>query len=368
MTRLEVHDDFVRVIELDRHADFHLRWLRHNCDVDRHPTTGERLIDSAELPDELAVATAAVEDDVVRVTWAHDGRVSRYPLGWLRRHAYAVDRAAVPRPPSDVAAIELDGARGPAAVAEELLARVASFGAAVVRREHASPEAEAKAEAEAETEAWIEALEGQGLRVIETHFGRIEDLRTDNTTNANTDQLGYTDAGIGLHTDQPFLDAPPRYQLLHGIRSADHGGDSIVADGEAAFRYLESFDAEAAELLVETAVRFHRRQQHFEREVISPIITIRRGRVHVRSSYFTTAPYQLPFDRVTAWYRAHDRFVRILRDPRHHYTFRLRPGDVLVYDNWRMLHGRTAFTGPRWVRGVYFDPRREDAPDDNAAN
>jgi alpha-ketoglutarate-dependent taurine dioxygenase len=28
---------------------------------------------------------------------------------------------------------------------------------------------------------------------------------------------------------------------------------------------------------------------------------------------------------------------------------------VLVYDNRRMLHGRTAFAGRRWVRGVYFD-------------
>jgi len=357
---IEVHDDFVRVIEADRHADFHLRWLRHNCELDRHPTTGERTIDSAELPDELAITEIAVDDGVVRVRWAHDGRVSRYPLAWLRRHAYAVGRIAAPRPPADVASLELDGAPGPAAVAGELLAGARARGAALVRREHASPEGE--------TEAWIAALEARGLRVIETHFGRIEDLRTDNTTNANTDQLGYTDAAIDLHTDQPFLDAPPRYQLLHGIRSPDRGGDTVLANGEAAFHYLASLDAEAAELLLRTPVRFHRRQRHFEREVIAPIVTLRDGQVHVRSSYFTTAPYQLPFDRMTAWYRAHDRFVRILRDPRHHYTFRLRPGDALLYDNWRMLHGRTAFAGPRWIRGVYFDdardPRNEPPPRD----
>lgn len=48
-----------------------------------------------------------------------------------------------------------------------------------------------------------------GASVVETHFGRIEDLRTDNTTNQNTDQLGYTDAAINLHTDQPFIADPP---------------------------------------------------------------------------------------------------------------------------------------------------------------
>jgi len=355
-SRAELHDDFIRVVEPGRHADFHLRWLRHNCDLDRHPTTGERLIDSAALPDDLAVVNAGVDDGVLRITWAHDGRVSRYPLAWLRRHAYAVDRVAVPRPPSDPRALELDGARGPAAIAKELLARVERDGAALARREHPHPEEE--------TDAWITALETHGLRVVATHFGRVEDLRTDNTTNAHTDQLGYTDAAIDLHTDQPFLDKPPRYQLLHGIRNPDRGGETLLADGEAAFRYLASLDREAANLLSGTPVRFHRRQRAFEREVAAPIVTIRDGRVQLRSSYFTVAPYQLPFDRVASWYRAHDRFVRLLRDPRHHFRFRLRSGDALVYDNRRMLHGRTAFAGPRWIRGVYFDAPRHDEGDE----
>jgi gamma-butyrobetaine dioxygenase/trimethyllysine dioxygenase len=169
----------------------------------RRPATGERLIDSAELPDTLAITELAIDDGVLRVTWTHDGRISRYPLAWLHRHAYAIDRVAEPRPPSDVATLELDGSRGPAATADELLARVRNLGAAVVRREVQHPESE--------TEAWIDALAARGLAVVTTHFGRIEDLRTDNTTNANTDQLGYTDAAIDLHTDQPFLDAQPHY-------------------------------------------------------------------------------------------------------------------------------------------------------------
>ena len=349
MSSVEMHDGYVRIVEPDRHADFHLRWLRHNCDLDRHPGTGERVVDSSELPEQLGVDEATITDGVLRVRWAHDQRVSRFPLAWLRDHAYAVNRAAAPRPPSLVAAIELDGSRGPAAVVDRVLDQLGRAGAALVRRELTAPEAE--------TEAWIELLEARGLRVITTHFGRIEDLRTDNTTNANTDQLGYTDAAIDLHTDQPFLDAVPRYQLLQGIRSAADGGDSLLADARAAFAYLASLDRDAAARLTTTPVRFHRHQRSFEREVVAPIIVQRDDHFQVRSSYFTAAPYHLPFDEMESWYRAHDRFVRILRDPRHQYRFRLGPGDTLVYDNHRMLHGRTAFRGPRWVRGVYFDPR-----------
>ena len=348
MSSVERGDGFVTVVEADHRSDFHLRWLRHNCDLDRHPSTGERLIDSAALPDRLAIDEAAIDDGVLRIRWTHDQRVSRFPLAWLRDHAYSVNRDAAPRPPSRVADLEIDGSAGPVAVVEAVLAQLARSGAALVRRESIAPQDE--------TEAWIGALESRNLGVIETHFGRIEDLRTDNTTNANTDQLGYTDAAIDLHTDQPFLHAVPRYQLLQGIRTADHGGETLLADAEAAFDYLASLDCDAADRLESTQVRFHRQQRNFERDVVSPIIKQRPGSFQIRSSYFTVAPYRLPFDEMESWYRAHDRFVRIVRDPRNHYRFRLGPGDTLLYDNHRMLHGRTAFRGPRWVRGVYFDP------------
>jgi alpha-ketoglutarate-dependent taurine dioxygenase len=348
MSDVELFDGYLRVHDAGQHADFHLRWLRHNCDLDRHPTTNERAIDSADLPDALALTEALVADGVLILRWQHDGRTSRYPLAWLRTHAYARDRAAPPIPPSDLARLEIAGAPGPLGVVDDVLKRVAERGAALVRRESAAPEAE--------TEVWIDAFESRGLQVIGTHFGRIEDLRTDNTTNANTDQLGYTDAGIELHTDQPFVDEVPRYQLLQSIRAADQGGESTLADAEAAFAHLAALDSEAAQRLATTPVTFHRRQQQFESVVVAPIVTLSGRQFQIRLSYFTVAPYQLPFAQMESWYRAHDRFVRILRDPRHHYRFQLRPGDALVYDNHRMVHGRTGFRGPRWVRGVYFAP------------
>ena len=344
---VQLHDGFVRITG-DHVLDFHLRWLRHNCDLDRHPVTGEKQSESAELPDVLAVDEVTLDDKVLRVRWAHDHRVSRYPLAWLHEHAYAIDRANVSPPPSGVAVLELDGRDLEAAV-EPALALLAKHGAALIRRESASPEAE--------TERWIAAFEARGLATTATHFGRIEDLRTDNTTNANTDQLGYTDAAIDLHTDQPFLDAPPRYQLLQSLRAAERGGESLLADAQAAFAYLASIDRDAAHRLLATPVRFHRKQKQFEREVVSPIVAFHAGEFQIRSSYFTAAPYRLSFDEMESWYRAHDRFVRILRA--QPYRFALHPGDTLIYDNHRMLHGRTAFSGPRWVRGVYFDSKSD---------
>lgn len=356
---LEVHAEWLRVpLGPDEHADFHHRWLRHHCDRERHPRTSERTRCSSELADDIHPRRAVIVDDALEIKWSDD-HASRYPLSWLREHAYALNRVDVPPPSADLAPL-LVHARGLSLRVQiyAALTRVRQHGAVVVRHDPDTPTAP-----EAATEPLIAAFEAAGLRVIGTHFGRIEDLRTDNTTNQNTDQLGYTDAPIGLHTDQPFLEQPPRYQLLQCIRAADEGGANLLADARAAFRHLESIDAHAADLLATVPVTIARKQQNFTRELVTPLVA-RRGDDDflVRSSYFTYAPHALDFARTLEFYRAHDRFIRLLRDPRHHVRALLGPGDWLLYDNHRTLHARTGFSGARWVRGVYFDPDPAPAP------
>jgi gamma-butyrobetaine dioxygenase/trimethyllysine dioxygenase len=345
---VEIHGDWLRVPLRDGHADFHARWLRHHCDQDRHPLTRERTLCSSELPDDLRAVAAHVDDETLVVRFSQADRVSRFPLRWLEEHAYARGRIAPPRPPSDVAAITVEG--GAASVDERVAAalrRLDEQAVVVVRRSGGPPPEE-------ETEALVDAFAARGLSVIGTHFGRIEDLRTDNTTNQNTDQLGYTDAAVDVHTDQPFIARPPRLQLLQAIRAADEGGESVVVDALAAARLLAAEDAEAHRLLTTVPVAFHRKQMAFESRVEAPILRL-EPTFQVRYSYFTIAPFALPFAELPAFYRAWDRFARLVRDPKNQLRFTLRPGDFLLYDNHRVLHGRTAFRGPRWVRGVYFD-------------
>lgn len=347
----ELHDGWLRVhFEGRGHGDFHYRWLRHNCDRDLHPTTRERMICSSELPDDLRAASASLTDGMLVVRWAQGDRESRFPLGWLEQHAYARDRVDV-RIPNDVSALTIGDHDAPLADrVKSAIARLTAHGAAVVRRDP-----RVTGPAENETEVLIEAFSAAGLRVIGTHFGRIEDLRTDNSTNTNTDQLGYTDAPIDLHTDQPFLDLPPRMQLLQCIRPAETGGESYLTDAMSAARHLRSVDAAAYEILSTTPVRFHRKQKGFEKILESPLLSGDGASFQVRYSYFTLAPYRLPFERMEAWYRAQDRFARIVRDVRNQYRFKLEAGDFVLYDNFRMTHARTKFLGARWLRGVYFD-------------
>jgi gamma-butyrobetaine dioxygenase/trimethyllysine dioxygenase len=350
----DARPDFLRVQFGDGRpatADFHWFWLRHLCDCCRHPQTRERTLRPSDVPLDIRPRSVALSPDGTRlgVVWpAEEGdHASDYALDWLRANAYAPDAGELAPPPSDVSKVELRASASPSgeALARACLEGVAASGAVLVRG------------AGLDTEARIDDFVACGLRVIPTHFGRIEDLRTDNTTNQNTDQLGYTDAAVDLHTDQPFLAEPPRYQMLHCMQPASEGGDSTVADARAAAEYLRRTDAHAFALLSTVPIRFHRVQKSFEKLHVSPLLELRDGALaRVRSSYFTMAPQQLAFEHMEAWYRAYQRWERLVADPCHHYRFRLGAGDFLLYDNWRMLHARTSFRGARWVRGVYFDP------------
>jgi gamma-butyrobetaine dioxygenase len=58
-----------------------------------------------------------------------------------------------------------------------------------------------------------------------------------------------------------------------------------------------------------------------------------------------------------AFYAACRAFAGLLCDPTAMLTVRLAPGDCAVFDNTRILHGRTGFasSGSRHVQGCYAD-------------
>lgn len=53
------------------------------------------------------------------------------------------------------------------------------------------------------------------------------------------------------------------------------------------------------------------------------------------------------------WYAAARKWTEILQMPEFEIRVQLQPGRPLIFDNWRVLHGRTVFTGKRRVCGGY---------------
>jgi alpha-ketoglutarate-dependent taurine dioxygenase len=61
-----------------------------------------------------------------------------------------------------------------------------------------------------------------------------------------------------------------------------------------------------------------------------------------------------PVDLVRAWYDAYGAFAGALEEEAALVEVRLEPGDLVCFDNERVLHGRRAFAGgERWLQGCY---------------
>ena len=75
----------------------------------------------------------------------------------------------------------------------------------------------------------------------------------------------------------------------------------------------------------------------------------------VRFNHNTRAPLSMPHDKVKSFYQAYRKFVELLEDQQYTKEFLLKPGQVLICDNGRILHGRTEVgsTLKRKVLGTY---------------
>ncbi|MBS0638857.1 MAG: TauD/TfdA family dioxygenase [Proteobacteria bacterium] len=316
-----------------------------------HPVTQERLVSLCELPGDLSVVAADVVDGgtSLRLRFS-DGHAVAFNAGAL----WLMDRAEVI--PARVAWDAADASRLPAhdwaeivrnpAAESRWLSAVQEFGFALVRGTPADP-------------AFLESSATRIGPIRDTNFGRIFDVATTVELTSNA----YTEIALGPHTDLATREHQPGLQYLHCITNAAEGGDSLIVDGLALCRRLAAEDPVAWRVLTTTPIPFANKSADCDYRWRGPVIRLGPdGELDtLRFTMWLRAPLVGPIEEVRAVYRALRTIIRLAEDPALVFRFRLRPGDLLLFDNGRILHGRSAFrpeTGPRWLRGCYGE--RED--------
>jgi gamma-butyrobetaine dioxygenase len=166
------------------------------------------------------------------------------------------------------------------------------------------------------------------------------------------ENLAYSDLGLGLHTDNPYRDPVPGFQALHALLPSSEGGDSLFADGYALAHQLRAEDPEAFARLTTTAVPFHYRSAEAELYAERPLIQLSvRGEVTaVHYNSRSIAALNLDSHGTVEFYGAYRRFAELLRATRYQLKLRLGAETVVVFDNQRILHGRSAFSSARQAR------------------
>jgi alpha-ketoglutarate-dependent taurine dioxygenase len=143
------------------------------------------------------------------------------------------------------------------------------------------------------------------------------------------------------------------------------GGESILVDGFAVAEKLRDKSPELFETLTTVLVPAHYIEPGVELRASHPTIRLdRSGRVRQLSfNNYDRSPFRLASAEMAKFYEAYTELNRLINDASNQLLIRLDAGDVLLFDNWRALHGRAAYTGKRLFVGCYhnhedFESRR----------
>ena len=328
-------------------AQFPGVWLRDNLPEDRDPHSGQRLVDIADLPARPLIRSASVAGDTVRIEWESETATAIFAVAWLAAHT-AGDAAERPEritttwlhgaalnAAHDFALASLEDLRNDSAAKLRWLSRLLQTGVAFLS---AVPSTEG---------AILDAMALVG-RVCETNYGQVFDVRSVPLP----ENLAYSDLGLGLHTDNPYREPVPGFQALHALLASPDGGESVFADGFALANQLRAVDPQAFDVLTRTPVPFHYRSKDAELYAERPLIQLScDGEITaVHYNNRSIAPLRIDPRATARFYRAYRVFAELLREPGHQLRFALRDGDLVLFDNQRILHGRTAFSSARHAR------------------
>jgi trimethyllysine dioxygenase len=344
------------VVEWDDGVRSDLLWLwvrEHSHDPDTlHPVTRQRQLFTAGVPTSLRAHDARIEDGHVVVRWRDDTPPSLLPIDFLRAHRTpAASPAAAVTPvrwdgeriAADWPTVEHDGVMASDAGVCEWLDRVAVYGFCIVVGVPT-------------TVAATEALLRRVGYVRETIFGGMWDFQPD-LAKADT---AYTNVELLPHTDGTYSHDAPGLQLLHCLAFEGTGGESTMVDGFRIAEELRRDHPEHYEVLstVEVPGQYLGDGAHLVAR--RPVFRHDRDGRLVQVSYNNAdrAPFVLPIDEMRRFYDAVRAFEALANDRRLQWRRVNPPGEAMLFDNWRVLHGRAAFTGHRHLCGGYVN--RED--------
>ena len=332
-------------------ATLPLMWLRDNCPASQHPDTRQRLVDTFGISADIAARTVTLEDQgrVLRVEWAEGGHVSRFNAGFLS--ALRADPDVLPvevrtwnrdEIAAGVPSVPYAAFMSTDSAVKQFLEQVAQLGFSFVEGVPGTPEA-------------TQAVAGRIAYTRQTIFGGYWDF----TANMEHKDTAYTSMAIGPHTDGTYSLDAPGYQMFHCLAADCTGGENVLID---AFRIAEIMQREVPEdfrVLTEVAIpgQYIDEGRGIYLMARRPLFRLDESGRLVQVSYnnLDRAPFALPPARQRAFYRALATFNALCSDPALQHRRRLLPGSVLLFDNWRVLHARDAYTGYRRLAGVYLN-------------
>ncbi|MBR2515516.1 MAG: TauD/TfdA family dioxygenase [Halomonas sp.] len=346
-----------------RESRYHSIWLRENAadETTVNPATRERILDLSTLPSWAEITGAEIDEaGALCVDFAPEGQRLRFHPGWLRAHDY--DNADDPEAPLvPITTWQRDSGEGPDSLdatglldteegsetEEAILAPALSsiLGKGLVRLRNLPIEPDS-----------LEAIARRIGPVRPTNFGMLFNVKA----KPNPDSNAYTSIALPPHVDLPTREYQPGMQMLHCLENSVEGGEAVMLDGFAVAEALRERHPETFVTLTQVRWCFANTAKTTDYVWYSPMIRLdERGELlEVRIADFLRGPLQTNFKDVEPAYEALMVLQKMLHDPTFAIRFTYQPGDLVIFDNRRLLHARDAFegtSGHRWLQGCYME-------------
>ncbi|KAL2016404.1 hypothetical protein VTK56DRAFT_3789 [Thermocarpiscus australiensis] len=350
-------------------------WLRDACPCAQcvDPDSGQKNFSTTALPDRPEVESAELgADGSLQVVWANDrlsgggSHTSVFPAADVQsmrstRWARGEFRVPCSRIPWDRRAYETLLAGGSCRIAySDWMLNEDAFRAACLDLYKTGlifvtdvPDGEDQ----------VERIANRIGPLMHTFYGWTWDVKS----KPRAENVAYTSQFLGLHQDLMYHEPVPKLQLLHCLANSCEGGESLFSNGvRAAYELmLKQPDLYRTLTMLKTYFHYEKGGHHYFRD--HRTIEVDAGSSFPQCTNWSP-PFQTTFRKrggedtqwtMETWKHAANAFEKIVESPKNMIEVKLKPGECVIFDNRRILHGRRAFStgeGSRWLKGAYISP------------
>ncbi|XP_063963116.1 gamma-butyrobetaine dioxygenase-like [Lytechinus pictus] len=351
---------------LSSSSSFPLIWLRDNCRCPEcfNATTLSRIAPFRNINDNSIKPNAvSLYDDLksVSINWS-DGHVSHYPARWLRCNAFSESE---PDPLADIQLqlwdastcrdrmqkFDFNDLLSDDRALYDMLLEVKVLGIALIEN----------------TPLRLGQLHRLGDRVgflnLPSTYG--ETFQVQGKVGASN--AAYLATDLPLHTDLPYYNNQPGVEMLHCIQQADlEGGENNLVDGFNVAEDIRKSSPDSYDVLTKQILEFYDTGtdsvgeffQHSRHSVLRL-----NGKNEIDQVTFSdhgrSAMTRMQVDDVIKTYKALSFFTARLYAPGNVFEYTMKDGEMLIMDNYRVLHDRKSFTmnpgSARHLEGGYFN-------------
>jgi gamma-butyrobetaine dioxygenase len=201
----------------------------------------------------------------------------------------------------------------------------------------------------------------EGLQSVSDRIGIAENTnygpQWDIVAVESPDTLVNSDHPLRVHTDLPYRRLPPGMQLLLCETADAGGGETVLVDGYGIAEELHSTDREAWQTLTGMDRAFAYVNEHQRYIGGGPVIGLTAAGAPDIIRHAPDLVLPMKDDALQAEVdRSLEAFMDLAASPTYEFRIRLEPGQLVAFNNHRVLHGRGDVdmrTGGRRILGCY---------------